>query len=67
MSVAALSTAHRIAQNLVLERARIEVAMRSIYDLTGNFSAVAETSAACLLALAEQVREQGGELGGWVA
>jgi hypothetical protein len=52
------------AQLVEIERAHIAVCMTRIYRLAG-FGAVMRGSEGTLRALAEQVRDEGGELEGW--
>lgn len=52
------------AQLIEIERARIAVCMTRIYRLAG-FGAVIAAQTGTLRALAEQVRDEGGELEGW--
>lgn len=61
-----ITAAHRLAQDLILERVTIEVAQKRIYDLSGqNFDAVVEATHGALQTVAERLREEGRPLGGW--
>lgn len=53
-----------LAQELELDRARIATAQDRIYRNAG-FSAVVAVQRSTLVALAERVRAEGGDLQGW--
>lgn len=61
-----LQYAAAVARTLHDERARLEIALTRLYAASGSFGAVVAVTNNCLQRLAGQVRDAGGDIGGWV-
>lgn len=62
-----LQHARAATDAMLIERARLEIALARLFAVSGSFAAMAATAHNCLRQLAARVRDEGGDLGGWVA